>query len=274
MAIVIGLIPVIALILLVVVMLRWTRSDERRPRRVRWDRGPMPLASYRPEPIRSPSPSSSASVIAQYPFDASVARAVRVDHPHLNEQEVELVMQGLRQWLTICLLADGPVSMPSRSVDSAWHGFVLSTVAYRSFCDQVYGRYLDHHPAEVMRGDRMQDGLRRTWQLACRLEGISSSAPATVPLVFALDDRLAIVGGYRYRIDCRGESSPQTYCVSHIGCAAMGSAGSPGVHHADPVPHHHGPDPVSSDAGSGSGASSGSTSSGSSCGGGCGGGGD
>ena len=47
-------------------------------------------------------------------------------------------------------------------------------------------------------------GLRRCWWYVCREENINPRAPPSrLPLLFALDAKLAIPGGFRYRADCR-----------------------------------------------------------------------
>lgn len=64
-------------------------------------------------------------------------------------QPRELVETGLRQWLRCCgaALRDGQViGMPSHAVDEAWHGLILCTARYATFCDRAYGRFLHHHP--------------------------------------------------------------------------------------------------------------------------------
>jgi hypothetical protein len=60
-----------------------------------------------------------------------------------------LVEQGLRHWLRCAgaALRDGQViGMPSHAVDEAWHGFILCTARYSTFCDAAYGQFLHHHP--------------------------------------------------------------------------------------------------------------------------------
>jgi hypothetical protein len=64
-------------------------------------------------------------------------------------QPRDLVETGLRQWLRCCgaaLRDDRVIGMPSRAVDEAWHGFILCTARYATFCDEAYGRFLHHHP--------------------------------------------------------------------------------------------------------------------------------
>lgn len=67
-------------------------------------------------------------------------------------QPRELVDSGLRQWLRCCSAAmrDGQViGMPSHAVDEAWHGFILCTEMYATFCTAAYGRFLHHFPEGV-----------------------------------------------------------------------------------------------------------------------------
>jgi hypothetical protein len=64
-------------------------------------------------------------------------------------QPRELVETGLRQWLRcagVALRDEQVVGMPSHAVDEAWHGLILCTGRYSSFCDAAYGRFLHHHP--------------------------------------------------------------------------------------------------------------------------------
>jgi hypothetical protein len=105
-----------------------------------------------------------------------------------------------------CVRSKGKfVAMPSRVVDSMWHEFILHTRAYREWCDLVLGRFMDHVPAEVLgRKAPNNDGLRRAWYWACRDEAIKPRSPSRLPLLFALDAKLAIPGGFHYLPDCRG----------------------------------------------------------------------
>ncbi|MFC4127029.1 hypothetical protein [Nocardia rhizosphaerae] len=64
-------------------------------------------------------------------------------------QPRELVETGLRQWLRCCGAAmrdDQVIGMPSHAVDEAWHGFILCTQRYASFCTAAYSRFLHHYP--------------------------------------------------------------------------------------------------------------------------------
>ena len=89
----------------------------------------------------------------------------------------DLIDTGLRQWLRCCAAAlrDGEViGMPSHAVDEAWHGLILCTARYQTFCDRAYGAFMHHHPvggapAHIeAASDPMEEQLRRTviaWSL-------------------------------------------------------------------------------------------------------------
>ena len=115
--------------------------------------------------------------------------------------------------------------MPSRAVDALWHEFILHTQAYQAWCDRALGFFLHHTPAEAL-GARAHnnDGLRRAWYWACKDEGIDPKRPSRLPLLFALDAKLAIAGGFHYVPDCSdiarkneaGGDGGGTYCGTHF----------------------------------------------------------
>jgi hypothetical protein len=173
--------------------------------------------------------------LATYPFPDHIVRRVQAAYPHLSPAECETVMRGLRQFFAVALAAGRRrrVSMPSQAVDTAWHEFILSTRAYQDFCFQVMGRFLHHTPAEAMRSPiDAQAGIRRSWRLACKDEGLDPKAPGRLPLLFAIDAQLAIPGGFTYALDCRqagarGDAAADgsVYCASHIGSCGSGGDG-------------------------------------------------
>lgn len=178
--------------------------------------------------------------LATFPFPDHIIRKLQTTYPHLTPEECDLVMRGLRQFFAVAMAARGQrVAMPSQAVDTAWHEFILSTRAYRDFCRQVLGRFVHHTPAEAMRTPRVaQDGIRRAWRLACRDEGVNPKTPERLPLLFALDARLAIPGGFFYAVNCRrglGAGAAvemgggrAVYCASDIGCSGGGGWGDGG----------------------------------------------
>jgi hypothetical protein len=94
--------------------------------------------------------------------------------------------------------------MPSQVADDLWHEFILYTKAYEDFCKQAFGRFLHHTPAAVLApGARSSnEGLRRVWFQCCKQENIDPRNATRLPLLFALDAKFNIPGGYRYAPDC------------------------------------------------------------------------
>ncbi|PLC06676.1 hypothetical protein CY658_06590 [Variovorax sp. RO1] len=196
---------------------------------------------------------------------------LRAAHPQLSPRDAELVLRGLRQFFMAHLRSDRKfVAMPSRVVDTAWHEFILHTQAYQTWCQAAFGRLLHHSPAEVLGQDaRRNDGLRRTWYWACKEESIDPRKPARLPLLFALDIKFAIAGGFHYIPDCRTierATGSDAHCGSSFGDSSSdsGSSGDAGGFGGSEA------------SGSGDGGSSdggGASDGGGGCGGGCGGGG-
>jgi len=189
---------------------------------------------------------------------------LRSHYPHLSHGDAELVLRGLRQFFMAHLRSQRRfVAMPSQVVDAAWHEFILHTRAYATWCDAAFGKLLHHTPAEVLgRDPKRNDGLRRSWFWACREESIDPRKPGRLPLLFALDRKFNIPGGFEYVPDCRDidrRSGSTAYCGSSFGDGSTGAGGD-----ADSFGGADG----SANAGS-DGADSGGDSGG--CGGGCGG---
>lgn len=196
---------------------------------------------------------------------------LRAAHPQLSPRDAELVLRGLRQFFMAHLRSDRKfVAMPSRVVDTAWHEFILHTQAYQTWCQAAFGRMLHHSPAEVLGKDaRRNDGLRRTWYWACKEESIDPRKPARLPLLFALDIKFAIAGGFHYIPDCRAierATGTDAHCGTSFGDSSSDSGSSGDAGGFGGSESSGGGDGGSSDGG---GASDG----GGGCGGGCGGGG-
>lgn len=169
--------------------------------------------------------------ITGYDFHKGIVSKLTQKHPGLTGQEIELVMQALRNYFLMCLRSKRElVSMPSRVVDDAWHEFILSTRVYGDFCRRAFGYFLHHTPAEAMATPtRARVGIKRAWRLACIHEKIDPKKPAKLPLIFAIDSMLNIPDGFTYQLHCdRGASGTGVYCASHIGCSS-GCAGDSGA---------------------------------------------
>jgi hypothetical protein len=166
--------------------------------------------------------------IEHYRLHPGIFRKVQHRYPHLNNADLALVEQALRDYFRMCQRAGRrSVAMPSQVVDVAWHEFILFTRAYEQFCQQALGRFLHHTPTEAMASPTLaQDGIKRAWRLACAINHQHPAFASHLPLIFAIDGQLNIADGFRYYPNCeqRDNSKDMGYCSSHIGCAS-GCAG-------------------------------------------------
>lgn len=139
-------------------------------------------------------------------FPKGLFEQLRKRHPTMSLKECQLVAHGLRQFFLAHLISGRKfVSMPSQVVDDLWHEFILYTKNYEAFCRKAFGQFLHHTPAAVLSGSvKKNEGLRRCWWHACREENIDPRSPTRLPLLFALDGKLCIAGGFTYVPDCKG----------------------------------------------------------------------
>lgn len=174
--------------------------------------------------------------IREAPLPRFLRRKLRDTYPHLSVRDCELVERGLRQFFMACLRSKKQfVAMPSQAVDAMWHEFILHTPAYQRWCRDALGFFLHHTPAEALgKKARHNDGLRRCWYWACKEESINPKAPSRLPLLFALDAKFAIPGGFTYVPDCAdiarksdaGGSGGDSYCGTHFSDSShSGSSG-------------------------------------------------
>ena len=169
-------------------------------------------------------------LIREAPLPQFLKRKLRETYPQLSGKDADLVERGLRQFFMACNRSPRQmVAMPSKVVDAMWHEFILHTRAYRAWCDLTLGRFLHHTPAEAMgvRPER-NDGLRRAWYWCCKDEAIDPRHPTRLPILFALDAKLGIEGGFYYTPDCSDISRKSDQNGSGAGsyCATGFSDGS------------------------------------------------
>lgn len=133
-----------------------------------------------------------------------VERKLKERYAHLDERDMSDVFRELKEYFHIIRESrdngnEAFLSMPSQIVDEAWHEFILCTRGYAEFCQRAFGRFLHHTPAESMKNPaQMQEGLERTWRVACDREGIKPNDAAALPRLFALDAVLEIPDGHHY----------------------------------------------------------------------------
>ena len=156
--------------------------------------------------------------VREAPLPQLLKRKLRDVYPHLGPKDADLVERGLRQFFMACLRSDEHfVGMPSRAVDALWSAFSQTPQAYQHWCQNALGYALDHSPAQVLgKKARHNDGLRRAWYWTCKDETIHPRHPSRLPLLFALDAKLAIPDGFHY-----APSPPNSAQPSHHRPAGM-----------------------------------------------------
>lgn len=211
--------------------------------------------------------------IRDYRWPAGLLERLERHHAGFGRKDSALVSRGLRQFF-LAYLRSGQkfVSMPSQIADDLWHEFILYTREYQNFCKGAFGGFLHHTPAVVLSANRRNnEGLRRVWWQCCREENIDPVRPSRLPLLFALDAKYRIAGGFNYHPQCEqlrkdaGAAAGAGYCGGDFASSSIdGSTDGFGDSTSD----------SSGDSGGGDGGGdSGGGDSGGGCGGGCGGGG-
>jgi hypothetical protein len=154
-------------------------------------------------------------------------------HPALDLQGLQLVHHALRTYFRCHLRHPrAHLAMPSKVVDDLWHAFILDTPAYAAFCRRAFGGFFHHVPASgATPRQRRAAGLLRVWAFSCQDESVDPRHPARLPLLFAIDARLAIAGGFVYDMQrlARGhQSAATTSCGGGGGACGSGCGGGCG----------------------------------------------
>ena len=152
----------------------------------------------------------------------ALKRKLRETFPHLGARDAELAERALRQFFIATLRSRGQyTAVPTRAADVMWEVFAHHAQAYAAWCRTALGHVPDHSPVQVLgKKAHYNDGLRRTWYWACKEESINPRQPSRLPLLFALDKKFDIPGGYSYVPDCRDidrQSGSDVYCGSSFG---------------------------------------------------------
>lgn len=85
-----------------------------------------------------------------------------------------------RCFLKICVLHPERSIVPSKAIDDVWHTHLLDTAKYRTDCEFVFGRFIDHFPYAGLRGAEDRASWRgdfaRTRQLFVKYFGVDVGA--------------------------------------------------------------------------------------------------
>nr|WP_175368848.1 hypothetical protein [Tardiphaga robiniae] len=160
-----------------------------------------------------------AEFIRTYTWPRGLLELLEKHHAGLTRKDSALVSHGLRQFFVAHLMSGRRfVSMPSQVADDLWHEFILYTRDYDRFCRRAFGRFLHHTPAVMLTAHRKDnEGLRRVWWYCCKYENIDPVNPTRLPLLFALDAKLKIPGGFVYHPQCEALRRDGSGGAAHCG---------------------------------------------------------
>ncbi|QLI81451.1 hypothetical protein HZU75_07890 [Chitinibacter fontanus] len=159
-----------------------------------------------------------------YQFPSGIRRRLSSKYPQLSDQQWDLVADAMRQYFRLHRHSKrATLAMPSRIVDDFWHEFILHTAVYQEFCQKALGRFIHHTPAE---STVQSKSVRRSWNLACRDEGIQAGQIASMPLLFAIDRHLQIPEGFLYSATTFQNSNKDTSSCSGGSCGSGSTCSS------------------------------------------------
>ncbi len=172
--------------------------------------------------LRDGGRAGRVAVVDGYQFPGSVRQRFALQHHALTGDQIATVEAAARQWFRLAACHPrAKLWMPSVIVDDLWHEWVLHTREYAAFCEAAFGRFLHHVPESAPSTPavaRSRDAaLLTTLRLARQDEGGKANR---LPLLFRVDQELAVPGGRRYLADCGGRGECYelrgTLCLQHL----------------------------------------------------------
>lgn len=99
-------------------------------------------------------------MIEDFNYEPVLKHALR-EHPSRSREEARDALTGFLQWASMIPFSKTSLSMID-SVDWIWHAFILNTRLYRDFCQQFFGRFIDHEPHDEEHEGAMRHYLDHT----------------------------------------------------------------------------------------------------------------
>jgi hypothetical protein len=154
-----------------------------------------------------------AAAVDAFVFPDNV-RQVFAGRRDLDADGLRTVEAATRQWLR--LLARHPrteLSVPSVVVDELWRDLATDTDAYPALCRAAFGRLVEPPGPAARHAHALLRTLRRA-------RDDERCGPQAVPLLFRVDQELAVPGGRRYLTDCGGRGECHelrgVVCLEHL----------------------------------------------------------
>ncbi len=113
-----------------------------------------------------------------------------------SKAETQVIFDCLKTYFRAIKDCDGPVAMPSATVDDAWHMFLIYTHDYAEFSNTFFGKFL-HHVPDGKGGDNSAS-MKRIWDFCCKDLNQDPSNPDIIPTMFFLDSYFLHSKGFKY----------------------------------------------------------------------------
>lgn len=78
---------------------------------------------------------------------ALLTKDLRKKFPEWDDDFCRRGVDQMVGYLAACAVASEPLG-PSQIVDEFWHAFIVRTVPYAEFCQQIAGRFIHHKPED------------------------------------------------------------------------------------------------------------------------------
>ena len=160
--------------------------------------------------------SSNIEYIENYQFNPLLIQNIQKKYEYLTDQEIELVLSGLREFFIISNNCNKKewIAMPSKVLADAWYQFSLFTEEYKNFSHQAFKCLLEYRPMEKMNSRIFaQESITRAWIKSCEYHDIEYFKPKRLPLIFEIDSLLKIKDGIEYTLDVGNPYKDERYYV-------------------------------------------------------------
>lgn len=145
--------------------------------------------------------------IQELTFPESLVDKVKQQHSYATDAAISEWKEGFKRYLELQLRKPKGVkslAMPSEGIDSVWHAGLLHTRWYAEMCTKCLGYFLHHEPFTVSAHTKSSENKKRelaslcsTYYLDCLASGMEANGKS-VPLMFAMDKKWKVAGGYHY----------------------------------------------------------------------------
>ncbi|MBU2670594.1 hypothetical protein KOI35_44550 [Actinoplanes bogorensis] len=162
------------------------------------------------------------AAIDAYRFPVSVRQRLAADNSTLTSADLDRIEAAARQWFRLAARhPKAELTMPSRITAALWLELARRQTDYATFCAEAFGHIFVPPPdtpgSTAGPAGRRYPALGETFRRAREDENCD---PAQLPLLFRIDQELAVPQGNRYLADCGGRGIchdlPGALCLMHV----------------------------------------------------------